>query len=55
MAKSKAIYRIHPSVATVQKWFAGIWKETGHSMEEWLALVKKEGRTSADPQRGNHA
>jgi Domain of unknown function (DUF4287) len=43
MAKSKAIYGIHPSVAMVQKWLAEIRKETGHSMEEWLALVKKEG------------
>ena len=42
-AKSKAIYDVHPSVAMVQKWLAELRQETGRSMEEWLALVKKEG------------
>ena len=43
MAKSKTIYDVHPSVAMVQKWLAELRQETGRSMEEWLALVKKEG------------
>jgi hypothetical protein len=43
MAKSKTIYGVHPSVAMVQKWLAELQEETGRSMEEWLALVKKEG------------
>jgi hypothetical protein len=42
-AKSKTIYDVHPSVAMVQKWLAELKEETGRSMEEWLALVKKEG------------
>jgi hypothetical protein len=42
-AKSKTIYDVHPSVAMVQKWLAELKDKTGRSMEEWLALVKKEG------------
>jgi len=43
MAKSKTIYGVHPSVTMVQKWLAELKEETGRSLEEWLALVKKEG------------
>jgi hypothetical protein len=42
-AKSKTIYDVHPGVAMVQKWLAELKEKTGRSMEEWLALVKKEG------------
>lgn len=43
LAKSGSVYGVHPSVAMVQKWLAELKEETGRSMEEWLALVKKEG------------
>jgi hypothetical protein len=43
LAKSESLYGVHPSVALVQKWLAELKEETGRSMEEWLALVKKEG------------
>jgi hypothetical protein len=43
LAKSESLHGVHPSVAMVQKWLAELKEETGHSMEEWLALVKKEG------------
>lgn len=42
-AKSESLYGVHPSVAMVQKWLAELKEETGRSLEEWLALVKKEG------------
>ena len=42
LAKSESPYGVHPSVAMVQKWLAELREETGRSMEEWLALVKKE-------------
>jgi hypothetical protein len=42
-AKSKTIYDVHPSLAMVQKWLVELREKTGRSMEEWLALVKKEG------------
>jgi hypothetical protein len=43
LAKSESLYGVHPSVAMVQKWLAELKEDTGRSMEEWLALVKKEG------------
>jgi hypothetical protein len=43
LAKSESLYGVHPSVAMVQKWLAELKEETGRSMEEWLALMKKEG------------
>ena len=42
-AKSKTIYDVHPGVHMVQKWLAELRQKTGRSMEEWIALVKKEG------------
>jgi hypothetical protein len=43
LAKSESLYGVHPSVAMVQKWLAELKEESGRSMEEWLALVKREG------------
>jgi len=42
-AKTKSPYSVHPGVAMVQKWVAELKEKTGRSLEEWLALVKKEG------------
>jgi hypothetical protein len=38
-----SLYDAHPSLAMVQKWLAALKEKTGRSMEEWIALVKKEG------------
>jgi hypothetical protein len=43
LAKSESLYGVHPGVAMVQKWLAELKEKTGRSMEEWIALVKKEG------------
>ncbi|HKW63041.1 MAG TPA: DUF5655 domain-containing protein [Candidatus Acidoferrum sp.] len=42
-AKTQALYDVHPGVGMVQKWVAELKSRTGRSLEEWLALVKKEG------------
>lgn len=42
-AMSKAKYDVHPGVAMVQKWIAELKAKTGRSLEEWIALAKKEG------------
>src|SRR5262250_2143190 len=42
-AKTQALYDVHPGVAQVQKWVAELKSKTGRSLDEWLALVKKEG------------
>lgn len=43
LAKSESLYGVHPGVAMTQKWLAELKEKTGRSMEDWLALVKKEG------------
>jgi hypothetical protein len=43
LARSASLYGVHPSVAMVQKSVAELKEETGRSLEEWIALVKKEG------------
>jgi len=42
-AKMQALYDVHPGVAMVQKWVAELKSKTGRSLEEWVALSKKEG------------
>jgi Domain of unknown function (DUF5655)/Domain of unknown function (DUF4287) len=44
-AKGRSPYDVHPGVAMVQKWLAGLKPKTGRTLEEWVALVKKEGPT----------
>ena len=42
-AQTHAAYDVHPGVAMVQKWVKDLKSKTGRSLEEWIALVKKEG------------
>jgi Domain of unknown function (DUF5655)/Domain of unknown function (DUF4287) len=42
-AKAASLYDIHPGVAMVQNWIADLKAKTGHSLDEWIALVKKNG------------
>src|SRR5271167_1479526 len=42
-AKSNSLYDVHPGVAMVQKWVAELKGKTGRSLEEWIALVQKDG------------
>ena len=44
-AKPAALYDVHPGVAMVQKEIAALKPKTGRTLEEWVALVKKEGPT----------
>jgi hypothetical protein len=43
MVKRAAAYDVHPSVAMMQDWVAMLKTKTGRSLEEWLALVKRDG------------
>jgi len=36
-------YSVHPSVAMIQKWIAELPARTGRSLDDWIALVQKEG------------
>lgn len=42
-AMKKSLYGVHPGVAMVQKWVAELKEKTGRSLEECIALAKKEG------------
>jgi hypothetical protein len=43
LAKSEYLYGVHPGVAMVQKSMAELKETTGRSLEEWIAIVQKEG------------
>ncbi|HJZ90502.1 MAG TPA: DUF5655 domain-containing protein [Gemmataceae bacterium] len=36
-------YGVHPGVAMVMKWVAELKEKTGRTLEEWCALIQKEG------------
>jgi hypothetical protein len=42
-ARSRALYDVHPGVAMVQKWIGELKEKSGRSLEEWMALIEKEG------------
>ncbi|HKE01646.1 MAG TPA: DUF5655 domain-containing protein [Planctomycetota bacterium] len=42
-ARGKNPYSVHPSIAMVEKWVAELPAKTGRSVEQWIALVKKDG------------
>lgn len=41
--KAKSLYSVHPGVQMVQEWVDGLKAKTGHTLEEWVRLVKKDG------------
>jgi hypothetical protein len=43
MSSRKTIYGVHPSIAMVQTWVAGLEASTGRSLAAWLALARKKG------------
>ncbi|MBS1914606.1 MAG: DUF4287 domain-containing protein [Bacteroidetes bacterium] len=44
-------YSVHPGVLMVQKWVATLKEKSGRSLEEWLALVEKEGPADLKERR----
>jgi hypothetical protein len=49
--RTSALYDVHPGVARVQKWIAELAPKTGRSLDEWIALVKKDGPAGLDSRR----
>lgn len=49
--KSPSIYGVHLGVVMVQKWIAELKAKTGRSLDEWVALAKKEGPASETDRR----
>jgi len=50
-AKSAAVYDVHPSIAMVQKCIDQLKPKTGRTLEEWVAIVKKDGPTGHQARR----
>ena len=42
-ARPSSLYDVHPGVEMVQDWIATLKPKTGRSLDEWVALVKKDG------------
>ena len=51
-AKSHSIYDVHPSVGVAQKSLAELKAKTGRSLDEWIALVKREAPKGEKERRG---
>jgi Domain of unknown function (DUF5655)/Domain of unknown function (DUF4287) len=49
--KSSALYDVHPGVAMVQKWIGELKEKTGRTIDEWVALVQKDGPKSGHKVR----
>jgi len=41
--KGQSSYDVHPGVAMAQKWVAELKTKTGHSLEQWVALLERDG------------
>lgn len=50
-ARDASLFSVHPAVAMVQKWVSELKVKTGRSLEEWIALVKKEGPPAEKERR----
>jgi Domain of unknown function (DUF5655)/Domain of unknown function (DUF4287) len=55
-AKSKLpvgsnLYDVHPSVAMAQKWHAELKQKSGRTLEQWIALAKKDGPKDSAARR----
>src|SRR5947207_344414 len=50
-AKPKSVYSVHPSVTMVQSWVLSLPTKTGHSLDEWIRRVRKDGPASENERR----
>jgi len=50
-SKPSSPYSVHPSVQTMVKWVGELKEKTGRTVDEWLALVEKEGPATEAERR----
>ena len=50
-ASRQSLYSVHPGVFMVQKWIETLPEKTGRSLDEWLALVKRQGPPTEQERR----
>jgi hypothetical protein len=48
---SSDLYDVHPGVAMVQKWIAELKPKTGRTLDQWIALARKDGPKDAATRR----
>ena len=41
--KKKSIYGVHPAVKMMSDWIDGLPAKTGKSLDEWVAMIKRDG------------
>ena len=51
MAKNKSLYGVHPGVAMVAKWIDELPAKTGHSLDEWLKIINRDGPAGETERR----
>lgn len=51
MPTAKVRYGVHPGVEMVAKWIATLKAKTGHSLDEWLALIERDGPATEKDRR----
>jgi hypothetical protein len=49
--KGSPRYDVHPGVLMVQDWIATLKEKSGRSLDQWLALIKKEGPAAETERR----
>jgi|ERR1700756_4679273 Domain of unknown function (DUF5655)/Domain of unknown function (DUF4287) len=47
----ESIYDVHPGVAMMQKWVAELQEKTGRPLEEWIALLERQGPATEKDRR----
>lgn len=48
---SRSLYSVHPGVAMVHDWIAKLPEKTGRTLEQWIALVKRDGPPTEKERR----
>lgn len=51
MAKAKITYQLHPGIAMMDAVIRNLKAKTGRSLEEWAALLKKQGPAAVPEQK----
>jgi hypothetical protein len=50
-SKKKPIYGVHPGVKMMADWIAGLPAKTGKSLDQWSAIIKRDGPDDAKARR----
>jgi len=51
LSQRKSLYSVSPRVVMTQRWIAALPEQTGKSLDQWIALVKKSGPPTEKERR----